>query len=98
LSSLSATPDIGAAVELVHRALRPGGRLFVFDMRLVITGHIGKRLTTRLMRGVYRATAGFTGADVIAELRRVFERVDPVMPHNNLGTTITAALATNASD
>ncbi|HEV7647321.1 MAG TPA: methyltransferase domain-containing protein [Actinophytocola sp.] len=94
LSSLSAMPDVGAAVEAAHAALRPGGRLFVFDMRLVPTGHLGKRLTTRLMRGVYRATAGFTGADVIAELRRVFGSVSAVLPSGELGTTITIALAT----
>jgi ubiquinone/menaquinone biosynthesis C-methylase UbiE len=94
LSSLSAMPDVGAAVEAAHAALRPGGRLFVFDMRLVPAGHLGKRLTTRLMRGVYRATAGFTGADVLAELRRVFGTVSPVLPSGEFGTTLTVALAT----
>jgi ubiquinone/menaquinone biosynthesis C-methylase UbiE len=94
LSSLSAMPDVGSAVEAAHAALRPGGRLFVFDMRLVPTGHLGKRLITHLMRGVYRATAGFTGADVLAELRRVFGTVSPVAPSGEFGTTITIALAT----
>jgi hypothetical protein len=42
----------------------------VFDMRLAITGHAGKRLMTRLMRGFYRATAGFTGADVAESTRQ----------------------------
>lgn len=97
LSSLSAMPDVRAGVELVYQALRPGGRLFVFDMRLVLTGHVGDRMTTRLMRGIYRATAGFTGADVIAELRGVFDTVEPVIPNSELGTTITAALATKAA-
>jgi ubiquinone/menaquinone biosynthesis C-methylase UbiE len=94
LSSLSAMPDVGAAVAAAHAALRPGGRLFVFDMRLVPAGHLGKRLTTRLMRGVYRATVGFTGADVITELRRVFGTVSAVLPSGELGTTLTIALAT----
>lgn len=93
LSSLSAMPDVGAAVEAAHAALRPGGRLFVFDMRLVPAGHPGKRLATRLMRGIYRATAGFTGADVLTELRRVFGTVSPVLPSGEFGTTITVALA-----
>jgi hypothetical protein len=97
LNSFSAMPDVRAAVELAHDALRPGGRLFVFDMRLVITGHLGKRMLTRLMRGIYRVTAGFTGADVVAELRKVFATVEPVMPSVEVGTTMTAVLATKAS-
>jgi hypothetical protein len=60
----------------------------------VPAGHPGKRLTIRLMRGIYRATAGFTGADVLAELRRVFGTVSPVLPSGEFGTTITVALAT----
>lgn len=97
LSSLSATPDVRAAVEIAHDALRPGGKLFVFDMRLIPTGHIGKRMTTRLMRGFYRVTAGFTGADVISELQRTFATVEAVVPTGELGTTITFALATKSS-
>jgi ubiquinone/menaquinone biosynthesis C-methylase UbiE len=96
LTSLSAMPDVRAAVELAHRALRPGGRLFVFDVRLVLAGGRGKRLRTRLLRGMYRATAGFTGADVIAELRRTFDTVAPVHSSGQLGTTLTLALATKA--
>jgi ubiquinone/menaquinone biosynthesis C-methylase UbiE len=58
LNSFSAMPDVRAAVEIAHDALLPGGRLFVFDMRLLVTGHLGKRIMTRLMRGIYRLTAG----------------------------------------
>jgi ubiquinone/menaquinone biosynthesis C-methylase UbiE len=94
LSSLSAMPDVRAGVEFAYEALRPGGRLFVFDMRLIPTGHLGKRMTIRFMRGIYRATAGFTGADVISELRRTFATVEPVHPSGELGTTMTLALAT----
>jgi ubiquinone/menaquinone biosynthesis C-methylase UbiE len=94
LSSLSAMPDLRTAVRLAHDALRPGGKLFVFDMRLIPTGHLGKRLTIRLLRGIYRATAGFTGADVIAELRRTFATVRPAHPIGKFGTTLTIALAT----
>jgi ubiquinone/menaquinone biosynthesis C-methylase UbiE len=96
LASLSAMPDVRAAAALAHDALRPGGRLFVFDMRLVLTGHLGKRMATRLMRGIYRATSGFTGADVIAELRHSFADVSAVLPGGELGTTLTVALATKS--
>jgi ubiquinone/menaquinone biosynthesis C-methylase UbiE len=94
LSSLSAMPDVRAGVEFAYEALRPGGRLFVFDMRLIPTGHLGKRMTIRLMRGIYRATAGFTGEDVISELSRTFATVTAVHPSGELGTTMTLALAT----
>jgi hypothetical protein len=63
-------------------------------LRLIPTGHLGKRLTIRLLRGIYRATAGFTGADVIAELRRTFATVRPAHPVGEFGTTLTIALAT----
>ncbi len=36
--SISAMPDIAAAVALAYEALRPGGRLFVADVRLVPGG------------------------------------------------------------
>jgi ubiquinone/menaquinone biosynthesis C-methylase UbiE len=94
LSSLSAMADVRAGVEFAYEALHPGGRLFVFDMRLIPTGHLGKRMTIRLMRGIYRATAGFTGADVISELRHTFATVTAVHPSGELGTTMTLALAT----
>jgi ubiquinone/menaquinone biosynthesis C-methylase UbiE len=93
LSSLSAMPDVRAAVESAYEALRPGGRLFVFDMRLIPTGHLGKRMTIQLMRGIYGACAGFTGADVISELEHAFGTVSAVHPSGELGTTITIALA-----
>lgn len=92
--SFSAMPDVGAAVGFAHEALRPGGRLFVIDMRLLPAGHLVNRAAVRLMRGIYRATAGFTGADVIAELRNTFGTVTAVVPSGELGTTITIALAT----
>ena len=73
-------PDVATAVRLAHDALRPGGRLFVFDMRLVVKGSAWRRSVTRLQRSIYRVTAGFTGADVLAELRRRFAAVEPVVP------------------
>lgn len=96
--SLSAMPDVRAAVESACEALRPGGRLFVIDMRLVIAGNARRRLATRLMRGVYRATAGFTGADVLGELRRTFGSVTAVVPSGDLGTTMTMVVATRSAD
>jgi ubiquinone/menaquinone biosynthesis C-methylase UbiE len=92
--SISAMPDVAAAVGSAFKALRPGGRLFVVDMRLLLTGSPLRRARTRLLRGVYRATAGYSGADVIAELRNAFGGVEPVLPSGELGTTITIALAT----
>ncbi|GLY67886.1 class I SAM-dependent methyltransferase [Amycolatopsis taiwanensis] len=93
LSSLSATPDVRAAVEIAHAALRPGGRILVFDMRLIVTGHVFKRAAIRLGRATYRATAGFAGADVIHELQRTFATVAPAFPSGEFGTTISFALA-----
>jgi ubiquinone/menaquinone biosynthesis C-methylase UbiE len=97
ISSLSATPDIRAAVHQAHAALRAGGRLFVFDMRLVPTGPRMTRIITRLARLVYRGLAGFTGDDVLAELRDVFATVEPVLPVAKTGGMITVVLATKAA-
>jgi ubiquinone/menaquinone biosynthesis C-methylase UbiE len=98
LTSFSAMPDVPAAVANAHRALRPGGRLFVFDMRLVPTGGALSRFRTRVARLVYRITAGFTGADVAAELERIFATVTPVLPHGatRTGSSMTFLLATKA--
>lgn len=94
LSSLSATPDVRAAVEIAHAALRPGGRLFAFDMRLIPAGSPAKRAAIGLGRATYRAAAGFAGGDVLRELQRTFATVSPVFPGGEFGTTIGAALAT----
>ncbi|MGH3319910.1 MAG: class I SAM-dependent methyltransferase [Streptosporangiaceae bacterium] len=96
LSSFSAMPDVAAAVDHAWDALRPGGQLFVFDMRLVCTGAAWLRATTRLLRLVYRALAGFTGEDVVAELERKFEAVQAVLPYATTGDLIALAVATKA--
>lgn len=97
LTSLSAMPDVPVAVRLVHDALRPGGRLFVFDMRLVPSGGARTRAITRLFRLIYRVTAGFTGADVRRELERTFGTVESVVPDLPGRTRMTLLLATKAA-
>ncbi|HEX5114888.1 MAG TPA: methyltransferase domain-containing protein [Pseudonocardiaceae bacterium] len=94
LTSISAMPDIAEAVRLAHDALRPGGRLFVFDMRLVPEGSAWTKATIGLGRLCYRATTGFTGADVLAELRRTFATIEPVVPGGDTSPTMTLTLAT----
>lgn len=84
LTSFSAMPDPRAAIEHAHRALRPGGRLFVFDMRLVVEGHLGRRIMTRFLRLGYRVTAGFTGVDVLSVLRNTFATVEPILGNDRM--------------
>lgn len=64
--SISATQDVPATVANIHRALRPGGRLFAPDMHLVPAP---LRWTLGL---VYRAVARWTGVDVLATVRGTF--------------------------
>lgn len=91
LGAFSAMPDVPAAVANAADALKPGGRLFVFDVRLA-----GKTRTTRFLRAAYRRIAGFTGADVVTELRKVFERVEPVFADE--GDTTTVVMARKVTD
>lgn len=91
LGAFSAMPDVPAAVANAADALRPGGRLFVFDVRLV-----KKTRATRLLRAAYRRIAGFSGADVVAELQKVFERVEPVFRVE--GETTTVVMARKVTD
>lgn len=86
LGAFSAMPDVPAAVANAADALRPGGRLFVFDVRLA-----KKTRTTRFLRAAYRRIAGFSGADVVDELRNVFERVEPVFRVEGETTTVVMA-------
>lgn len=72
-SSISAMPDVEAALTTVRSALRPGGRLFVFDMHLKPRG-----LSTpliRLLQGSYAMTAGWAGVDVLDRARDIFDGV-----------------------
>jgi ubiquinone/menaquinone biosynthesis C-methylase UbiE len=74
--SFSAMPDIGAAVRQAHDALRPGGRLFVADVRLVPGGRTAPLV--RLLRAIYRRLAGATGEDVLPYLVETFGSVTHV--------------------
>ncbi|NGY61147.1 methyltransferase domain-containing protein [Lentzea sp. NEAU-D13] len=91
LGAFSAMPDVPAAIANAADALKPGGRLFVFDVRLA-----RKTRTTRFLRAAYRRIAGFTGADVATELRKVFEQVEPVFATE--GDTTTVVMARKVTD
>jgi ubiquinone/menaquinone biosynthesis C-methylase UbiE len=91
LGAFSAMPDVPAAVANAANALRPGGRLFVFDVRLA-----RKTRSTKLLRTGYRWIAGFSGADVVTELRKVFEHVEPVFRVE--GETTTVVMARKVTD
>lgn len=62
--------DVAAAVDQLHAALRPGGRVFVGDM------HFGPHLGTRLLRQLYRGIMGGNGDDVHAALRSRFSTIE----------------------
>lgn len=74
--ALSATLDVRAAVENGHQALQPGGRLFVCDLRLVRTGRA--KAVIWLAGRCYRWNAGWTGQDVLDQLRATFETVEVI--------------------
>lgn len=79
--SLTAMPEYPAAIRRIHTALRPGGRLFVADVRLVPGGRAAPLI--HLFRGMYRALAGVTGEDIRPALRAEFASVDLWDPHRN---------------
>ena len=72
--SLSAMPDVPTALANAHTALRPGGRLFVIDMRLIPAGWSTPLIW--FFQGVYRALAGWSGVDVLDTARATFASVD----------------------
>lgn len=74
--SISATQNVPATVSAVHRVLRPGGRLFAPDMRLVSNG-----ANTPLMWSlgvIYRSVARWTGVDVLDTIRTTFGNAEAV--------------------
>lgn len=70
--ALSAVPDLGTAVQHLHAAIRPGGRVFVGDMQF------GPHPAARLLRTGYRMLTGADAGDVPAALRQRFDTVEPV--------------------
>jgi len=76
--SLSAIANTGGAVETVHAALRPAGRFFVSDLRLVPQGRAAPVIW--LIGSLYKVTAGWSGHDVLTELRATFSTVDLIWP------------------
>ncbi|GAB3455740.1 class I SAM-dependent methyltransferase [Actinophytocola sediminis] len=79
--SLSAIPDYRAAIRRAHTALRPGGRLFVADVRLVPGGRAAPAIW--LFRALYRGLAGASGEDITPAIRDTFDHVDLWDPHDN---------------
>jgi SAM-dependent methyltransferase len=74
--SISATQDVPATIGIVHRALRPGGRLFAPDVRL---GPGGGPLIWAF-GVIYRLVARWTGVDVLDTVRARFGAADVVDP------------------
>jgi hypothetical protein len=91
------TDERSAAVAHAYDALRPGGQLFVFDMRLLPSGARWLQTATKMLRLIYRALAGFTGSDVAAELQHKFDDVQPVFATGQIGTLVMLAVATKAA-
>jgi ubiquinone/menaquinone biosynthesis C-methylase UbiE len=76
---LAAVPDVGAAVDNLRDALRPGGRLFVGDM------YFGPHLAARALRRIYRALTAGAAGDVVSALRARFATVEPVVNDRGQG-------------
>ena len=75
--ALSSMPDVRAVVELLYDALRPGGRLGVYGVRLVPSGP-ATVLNPFILR-FYRWFANWNDEeDVLVELERTFEDVEVV--------------------
>jgi ubiquinone/menaquinone biosynthesis C-methylase UbiE len=82
--SLTAMPDYPAAIRRIHQALRPGGRLFVADVRLEPGGWTAPLV--RFFRRLYRMLAGVDGADIRPALRETFGSVELWDPKRNAPT------------
>ncbi|HVK21415.1 MAG TPA: methyltransferase domain-containing protein [Actinokineospora sp.] len=69
--TVSATPDVRATLVYARAALRPGGRLYVMDLRLADSTPLN-----RVFRLAYRVFARWTGVDVLETARFVFDTVE----------------------
>lgn len=99
LATLSAMPDVPAAVTNAYDALRPGGRLFIFDFQLEPRGR--GWLVLWGLGLIYRALAGWTGVDVLATTRSTFDHVELVAPEGqqpNPDGWVLLLVATKAGD
>jgi SAM-dependent methyltransferase len=93
--TLSAIADVRPAVENVYAALRPRGRFFVADLRLIPEGRAAHII--RLLGLAYRLLAGWSGRDVLTELRARFPSVNLVVPLRTW-PPVMLAVATKADD
>jgi ubiquinone/menaquinone biosynthesis C-methylase UbiE len=76
-TAVSATPAVRSTVENVHQALRPGTRFGLYEIRLVPSGP--GRVLNPLVRAFYRRFGNWNAdEDVLAELRRSFDRTETV--------------------
>lgn len=72
--ALSAMPDHRAAIERVHAALRPGGRLCVLDARQFDGA---ARVLNPLIRPLFRSTTNWDpDKDLVAAMRETFGAVE----------------------
>lgn len=74
--AISAMPDVYAALRNVRDTLRPGGRFFVIDLRLVPQGPAG--VVVRFLGLCYRLLAGWAGQDVLTAIQETFDTVQVV--------------------
>ncbi len=72
-ASISAMPDVPAALSTAFGVLRPGGLLVVFDMKLRAAGWSTPLIW--LFAGLYRLLAGWAGVDVLDTARATFDDV-----------------------
>lgn len=94
--ALSAVPDLGAALDRVHSALRPGAGLYFSDAHF-------RPGPPQLLRSLYRLVSGANGDDIPAAARARFAIVAPVQgptgpaPHGERNwPPVAAGLATKA--
>jgi ubiquinone/menaquinone biosynthesis C-methylase UbiE len=73
--ALSAMPDVHGALESIHEALQPNGRLVVLELDLFQEGplRVLNPLQVRIMKYVFNRQFD---QDVLGELQATFERVD----------------------